>query len=108
MTRALPRSRATSSWSATTAPTRPGPRGAELEVVYSWHYPHIAAGFVLPNQENLAEREGQVRDLIMQAIEPWAGKYPDLEVAPSFTHESPAAFLVDRSASADLLVVGSH
>jgi nucleotide-binding universal stress UspA family protein len=89
-------------------------RSAELEVVYSWRDPYLWPGYAaphlvpIPQPEVLQQREKQARDLLVQAIEPWAAKYPDLQVAPSLTHELPAAFLVGRSASADLLVVGSH
>jgi nucleotide-binding universal stress UspA family protein len=87
-------------------------RGATLEVAYSWRDQYLWPGYAAPNvvsaSEVLERREKQARDLLAQAIEPWAAKYPDLQVAPSFTHEPPAAFLVGASASADLLVVGSH
>jgi nucleotide-binding universal stress UspA family protein len=84
-------------------------RGAELEILYSWHDPHIPIGIsALPSPELIAGQESRARDLVRQAIEPWAAKYPDLEVAPSFTHEPAAASLVRQSATADLVVVGSH
>jgi nucleotide-binding universal stress UspA family protein len=84
-------------------------RGAELEVIHSWHDPYALMGYPIAAAPGLFERrEKQARDLVMQAIEPWAAKYPDLQVAPSFTHEPATAFLVRRSAFADLVVVGSH
>jgi nucleotide-binding universal stress UspA family protein len=85
-------------------------RGAELEVVHSWDPSSSALmGYPIAVGPQLSElREKQARDLVMQAIEPWAAKFPGLEVCPSFTHEPPAAFLVRRSATADLVVVGSH
>jgi nucleotide-binding universal stress UspA family protein len=87
-------------------------RSAELEVVYSWRDPYLWPGYaaphLAPSSEVLEQREKQARDLLLQAIEPWAAKYPELRLTPSFTHQPPAAYLVGKSASADLLVIGSH
>jgi nucleotide-binding universal stress UspA family protein len=86
-------------------------RGAELEIVYSWHDPHPYAlmGYPMAVGPELFElREKKERDLVMKAFEPWAAKYPDLRVTPSLTHEPAADFLIRKSAFADLVVVGSH
>jgi nucleotide-binding universal stress UspA family protein len=90
------------------AATEAALRGATLTVVHAWQHPHSVIELPVIDADRRQRDEERARDLVLQALEPWAAKYPDLEIKPAFTREPPAAHLISQSASADLLVVGSH
>jgi nucleotide-binding universal stress UspA family protein len=83
-------------------------RGAELAVVQSAQQRRPPGGPPVFDSETMSGHDASARGLLLQAIEPWAAKHPNLTISPIFTTEPPAAFLVDQSATAELLVVGSH
>jgi nucleotide-binding universal stress UspA family protein len=83
-------------------------RGAELEVVHSSEHADVAAEIYRAKREASRRRQQREYELLQQAIATWAEKHPDLQITPILTSEPTAPFLVDKSAVADLVVVGSH
>jgi nucleotide-binding universal stress UspA family protein len=80
--------------------------GVPLVAVHSWGDLLVdpAASLLL----DWAEIEAEERRLLSERISGWTGKYPDVAVELTVTRDRPAALLVDRSRTADLVVVGSR
>ncbi|WP_426404594.1 universal stress protein [Streptomyces sp. R-07] len=82
-------------------------RGAELDVVRAWRRPaHEPVDHLLLSGEPGTYSEQRAAELLDKALEATAGEYPDVRLRRS-TVEGPAhRELTDRSAAADLLIVG--
>ncbi|MEV4426231.1 universal stress protein [Streptomyces sp. NPDC053792] len=82
-------------------------RGAELDVVRAWRRPaHEPVDHLLLSGEPGTYSEQRASELLDKALEATAGEYPDVRLRRS-TVEGPAhRELTDRSAAADLLIVG--
>jgi nucleotide-binding universal stress UspA family protein len=86
-----------------------GLTGATVDAVIAWHYPELAAsGMAVGSIEptfGFRESAGKiVSDAINSALDPSS----DVPVHPRVTQGHAAQVLVDASAGADLLVVGSR
>ncbi|MFD5325957.1 universal stress protein [Streptomyces sp. NPDC127092] len=84
-------------------------RDAELDVVSTWRRPaHTPAGHPLLAGEPGAYFEHRASELLDKALDPIAREYPGVRLRRS-TVEGPAhGVLTERSAAADLLVVGAR
>jgi nucleotide-binding universal stress UspA family protein len=81
-------------------------RGVPLVAVHAWGQlvldPQIAG---LIDWPALAEEE---RDVLAERLRPWTAKYPDVPVSQVVVRDSAAPVLVERSGSAQMVVVGSR
>lgn len=84
-------------------------RGAELVVVHAWWPEFVYGALQTPPQhaywDELARSE---RILLAEAMAGWSEKYPDVVVHERSVRDAPVTALVDRSETADLLVVGTR
>jgi len=77
-------------------------RSAELVVVYAWR------DLLLDRATPLEAVEQQGRAELAERLAGWGGKYPDVRVRRVVVRDAPARTIVEQSAAAQLVVVGSH
>jgi nucleotide-binding universal stress UspA family protein len=77
-------------------------RSAELVVVYAWR------DLLLDRGTPLEAIEQQGRAELAERLAGWGGKYPDVRVRRVVVRDAPARTIVEQSAAAQLVVVGSH
>jgi nucleotide-binding universal stress UspA family protein len=81
-------------------------REASLTAVHSWHDRLLdSAPFPMLNVHSA---RAEARELLSQRLEGWPEKYPSVPVRQVVTNDPPAQVLLERSAKARLLVVGTH
>jgi nucleotide-binding universal stress UspA family protein len=84
-------------------------RGADLTAVHAWSVPTSGVALVAPldgpTTAELAVLAGQVLD---DALAGWSDKHPQVAVTRVVTRSDAVDALVEQSADADLLVVGSR
>ncbi len=85
-------------------------RGLPLTVLRVWHVPAIAGpGLGVPGAGyDLDELLRAEEHLTRQLVEPWAAKFPDVQLRIQLVRGHPAELLVETSRRSDLVVVGSH
>ena len=76
-------------------------RSAELVVVYAWR------DLLLDRATPLEAVEQQGRAELAERLAGWGGKYPDVRVRRVVVRDAPARTIVELSAAAQLVVVGS-
>ena len=83
--------------------------GAGLTVVHAWWWEYLEGVMVESpwggNWEEIAEQELVV---VSESLAGWSEKHPDVDVARHVVRGHPVDLLVEESAGADLLVVGSR
>ncbi|MGP8058233.1 MAG: universal stress protein [Acidimicrobiales bacterium] len=80
--------------------------GATLRVVMSWEWPtSYGWGLAVPSDYDPA---ADARRQLDQALAPVRADHPDVEIDQAVIEGHPAPVLIDESARADLLVVGSR
>jgi len=82
-------------------------RGAELVALHAY----LPWAYETPETEDLPSdvvHDDDARRVLSEAVAGWADKYPDVRVQLSVQRRQPTAALVDASARAQLLVVGSR
>jgi nucleotide-binding universal stress UspA family protein len=81
-------------------------RETRLRVIHAWELSAtlLSAGYAI----DVAEIEQATRWNLTQALAPLRKRHPDVEVTEVVAREHPVSALVDVSAGADLVVVGSH
>lgn len=79
-------------------------RGVDLVVVHAWWSP---GAFEMPGFD-FDELRTTVDDELAEQMSSWQQQYPDVTVRRVVVADQPARHLVERSESAQLLVVGSH
>ena len=83
-------------------------RGLPLRMVHAWIHPATRApGDIQPlvyDVEGIAEEEAR---LLAESIGGWRERFPDVPVFEQVVHEHPARALIDASASAELVIVGT-
>ncbi|MFJ5309755.1 universal stress protein [Streptomyces sp. NPDC088350] len=80
-----------------------------LHAVHAWALPASAAASLLPlPEQERAAREDHEEDLLSDALRPWRGKYPDVEVRADALLLPPAEALAHASETSGLVVVGRH
>ena len=82
-------------------------RTTPLTVVLAWSYP-VQFGVDVPAVVNVESLERTARTTMDEALDRWAPKFPDVEVDRRVVCMPPAQALLDVSADAELLVVGSR
>ncbi|MEV0133281.1 universal stress protein [Dactylosporangium sp. NPDC050688] len=84
-------------------------RGVGLTAVLAYLWPDSTGpGEMLPlvyDQDNLRDDE---RRALVESLAGWAERYPDVDLRTAAVRGRPAAVLTERSAGAELLVVGSR
>jgi nucleotide-binding universal stress UspA family protein len=82
-------------------------RGVRLRAVHAWRFPSCAAElpFVVPEEDRGAWEDHEVQ-LLADVLRPWREKYPQVPVLEDVRLLPPAQALLQRSASAGLVVVG--
>ncbi|MCX5052213.1 universal stress protein [Streptomyces sp. NBC_00201] len=85
-------------------------RGVRLHAVHAWALPaRAAARSPLPVlEEDRAEWEDQEVQLLSDALRPWRGKYPDVDVLEDVLLFEPSDALIHAAESSGLLVLGLH
>lgn len=79
--------------------------GSRLQVVMAWEVPALAYMATIPEGVNWEKDTEQV---LAETVAEVLGPNPDLEVRTEAVEGHPAPVLLDRSADAELLVVGSR
>ncbi|MEU1481956.1 universal stress protein [Streptomyces sp. NPDC005760] len=82
-------------------------RGVRLRAVHAWRFPSCAAElpFGVPEEDRGAWEDHEVQ-LLADVLRPWRKKYPQVPVLEDVRLLPPAQALLQRSASAGLMVVG--
>jgi nucleotide-binding universal stress UspA family protein len=86
--------------------TRAGRRGLGLMAVRAWRSPAIYVD--VPTSKRWEQLEKKERMVLAEGLASWRERYPDVDVVERTVLGNAAATLVDESAGAELLVVGSH
>jgi nucleotide-binding universal stress UspA family protein len=81
-------------------------RQAPLRAVHVWSDTFLDPRMTLVAPWDAVEQEHQM--LLAERLAGWAGKYPDVPVQKAVERDHPARVLVEESARAQLLVVGSR
>jgi nucleotide-binding universal stress UspA family protein len=81
-------------------------RRAPLRAVHVWSDTFLDPRMTLVAPWDAVEQEHQM--LLAERLAGWAEKYPDVPVQRAVERDHPARVLVEESARAQLLVVGSH
>ena len=79
-------------------------RGVELVAVHAWSDTSMFE-FRVPDWSRV---RSEAEELLAERLAGWQERYPDVEVVRDVVSDQPARQLVERSNSAQLLVVGSH
>ncbi|MCA2230167.1 universal stress protein [Nonomuraea aurantiaca] len=82
-------------------------RQARLQVVYAWQAP-LSTPYATAYSSALESAFEQQKRAAREAVSPWREKNPDVELTDEQVCEHPVAALMNASASADLVVVGSR
>ncbi len=87
-------------------------RGAELVAVHAWtdlsELDAYGVRFPNPYGAPFFGAEESESAVLAEALAGWAERYPDVHVERAVVADRPARHLLERSADADLIVVGSH
>jgi nucleotide-binding universal stress UspA family protein len=86
-------------------------RGIGVTAVHAWESPYYEVpikGGPVPDAGFSAEIEDGERRVLSEALAGWREKYPDVDVRQAVVHGAPVHVLVDASAGAELVVVGSR
>lgn len=85
-------------------------RRAGLTVLHAWDVPFFdVPGHGGPGVPGaIREFQGDELRLLSESLAGWREKYPDVEVRQTLVHQEPVKALVDASAGAALVVVGSR
>ncbi len=83
-------------------------RGAELLAVHAWNDVYLDGWRLQPPLVDPHRLEIEERALLSQRLAGWRDKYPDVQVSHAVLPQRPTPVLLRYSATAQLLVVGSH
>jgi nucleotide-binding universal stress UspA family protein len=84
-------------------------RGAELVAVHAYTHPvSTAPGDMQPLVHDVDELRADGERLLAEATAGWDGRYPDVTISHRLVHGRAGHTLVEESASARLIVVGSR
>ena len=100
-----PGSRAALTWAAAEA----GNHGADLVVVNVWEHTLLPpAGSLSVSEKYVPDPSQRTADDLVQVIKEELGDDPPVLVQPRVKQGSPAKILIEESANADMLVVGTR
>ena len=97
-----PRAIGAATWAAREAERS----GARLVVVHAWHYPYV--GIRTGVSEPRDDMQLDAAEVLTKVVKQLHGIGPSVHIEHSLPEQIPAEALVDASADADLLVVGSR
>jgi nucleotide-binding universal stress UspA family protein len=80
--------------------------GADLEVLMTWEWPE-SYGWSLPVPSDY-DPAADSENLLKRILEPVRNDHPNVTIHPTILEGHPAPLLVEASAGADMLVVGSR
>jgi nucleotide-binding universal stress UspA family protein len=87
-------------------------RGVGLTAVHGWRVPFFDSrggkSGPIPGTELPSEFRGEELQALADCVRMWRGKFPDVDVREAVVHLAPAAVMIEASAGAELLVVGSR
>lgn len=84
-------------------------RGAELVAVHAWSGPVSAGpGDMLPLVFDAARLEEEEREVLAESLVAWRERYPEVVIRPELVHGRATQHLIERSATAQLVVVGAR
>jgi nucleotide-binding universal stress UspA family protein len=84
-------------------------RGRGLTVLHAWDARVYGSGFAMGALvDTWSELEEEQQDITSAVIARWTDKYPDVDVRTQVIQGRPAEILIDSSAGAELIVVGSR
>ncbi len=78
-------------------------RGAPLVAMHAWENT-----FTPDRPLGRAARQASGAEVLSERLAGWRETYPDVHLTPVVIHQDPGRWLVDHSASGQLIVVGSH
>jgi nucleotide-binding universal stress UspA family protein len=81
-------------------------RGVPLVAVHTWR--DLVVDATMAPLLDFDAIDGDEREVLAERLAGWSEKYPDVPVRRLVVHERPARALVDESAAAQLVVVGSR
>ena len=81
--------------------------GGPLTAVYAWQ-PVYAELADVPYRPSVEGDDTEQAELLSERLAGWSEKHPDVEVRHVVQRDHPVAALLDRAATARLLVVGTH
>ena len=100
-----PGSRKALTWAAAEA----ADHGADLVVLNVWEHTLLPpAGSVSVSERNVPDPSHGTADDLLQVIKEELGEEPPVQVQPHIKQGHPAKVLIEESANADLLVVGTR
>ncbi|MDA2890267.1 universal stress protein [Mycolicibacterium sp. BiH015] len=79
-------------------------RGVDLMALHAWS---DVGGLPLQGEE-WRTRKQQAEEILAERLAGWQERYPDVKIRRQLEFDEPARQLVDRSGTAQLVVVGSH
>jgi nucleotide-binding universal stress UspA family protein len=82
-------------------------RGARLDIVHCWQL-RIPSWYEDADVSIADDWRAEAERTVSEALAAWRDKYPDVEVRVTLELGHPVGTLVERSSTADLLVVGGH
>jgi nucleotide-binding universal stress UspA family protein len=84
-------------------------RGTDLVAVHAWNEPVSAGpGDMLPLVYDPSALRAEAERVLSESLAGWGQRYPDVVIRSELVHGSAVRELVDRSGSAQLLVVGAR
>ena len=84
-------------------------REATLTAVHAWWLEYGGDGLLIPLSAGEQEQVARMHDaMVSEAIAEWAGKFPEVQVNTHVARADAFELLVEESADAELLVVGSR
>jgi nucleotide-binding universal stress UspA family protein len=84
-------------------------RGTTLTVVHAWGMVDYGSqSDVLPLVHEPDSLQGEEHRLLSESLAGWAQQYPEVEIKPELVRGRPAAALIERSRTAQLMVTGAR
>jgi nucleotide-binding universal stress UspA family protein len=84
-------------------------RRTELVALHAWGaFDFLGQDDVLPAYPRPEASRGEEHRILSESLAGWSQRYPDATIQPELVHRHPAAALIERSQTAQLLVTGAR